>query len=221
MNFCGMGQLWARLGHTSRRLRPALFAVLALLGVAAAFPLTSGMAGTTTTGPSPDPRPRTTPKPKPVHRPPPPPAPPAPPAPKYVPPPPPAPVAPQRTVTKRLRHQPSRRARPKPRVAKKRKKTAPAAVVARRPPKPPPPPSLATAAPTIKSASTSGTTNSGAVVLLAAEVGLLLLGLALVFTPLPATRMLRLIDRRREVLLSAIGAIFLAVGVDLIIVFLS
>src|SRR5215210_817674 len=106
-----MGRLQARLEHTSRRWRPALFVVLALLGVAAAFPLTSGMAGTTTTGPSPDPRPTRT-APKPDHRPPPRPAPPAPPAPRYVPPPqPPAPVAPQRSVTKRPRHQPSHRSR--------------------------------------------------------------------------------------------------------------
>jgi hypothetical protein len=69
--------------------------------------------------------------------------------------------------------------------------------------------------------STSGTTSSAAVVLLAAELGLLLLGLALVFTPLPASRVFKLIDRRRELLLSAISAIFLAVGVDLIVLALS
>lgn len=88
----------------------------------------------------------------------------------------------------------------------------------RRPPRPPRPPSLATATPTLKSLSTGGTTNSAAVVLLAAELGLLLLGLALVFTPLSATRVSRLIEGRRELLLSAISAIFLAVGVDLIVV---
>jgi hypothetical protein len=52
----------------------------------------------------------------------------------------------------------------------------------------------------------------------ATELGLLLLGLALVFTPLPASGVFRLIDGRRELLLSAVSAIFLAVGVDLIVV---
>jgi hypothetical protein len=43
-----------------------------------------------------------------------------------------------------------------------------------------------------------------------------LLGLTLVFAPLPASRAFKLIDRRRELLLSALSAIFLGVGVGLI-----
>jgi len=69
--------------------------------------------------------------------------------------------------------------------------------------------------------SPSGTSSSAAVVLLATELALLLLGLALVFAPLPASPVFKLIDRRRELFLSAVGVIFLGVGLDLIVLAIS
>jgi hypothetical protein len=71
--------------------------------------------------------------------------------------------------------------------------------------------------------SVSGTSGSAAVEFLAASgLALLLLGLALVFTPraLPAP-VVRLIDRRSDVLVSAVGLVFLGVGIDLLVLALS
>jgi hypothetical protein len=69
----------------------------------------------------------------------------------------------------------------------------------------------------------SGTSGSAsAELLLASGFALLLLGLALVFTPrvLPAP-VVQLIDRRHDVLVTTVGLVFLGIGVDLIVLAVS
>jgi outer membrane biosynthesis protein TonB len=201
-------------------VRLALLVVLALLGMTAAYPLASGSlaatAGTTTT-PSPDPAPTTptTPKPEPVrHY-----APPPPPARTYVPPPPPPPAV---HVAKR-RHVAVAPTRPKhrpPQAAKEKKHLA--AGSARGLPGPQAPP--VTAAPAIGPLTTSGAGLSGTAELLLAAVfalALLLAGLALAPAEALPRPIFELVVPRREVLVSAAGALVLGLAAGLVVLAVS
>jgi hypothetical protein len=212
--------LRARLQLDSRRVRVALLTTLALLGFAAAYPLTSGslaaVAGTTTV-PSPDLPPPTTP-PKPERPPPPPPpAPPPPAAPvrSYVAPPPPpitwhsrAKVAPKPKPVHRPRH-----------VHRTRVKTKPAEGHATATASTPqaPQPSISIAALPVASAlaAPEGGDSAALELFFGVALGCLLLGAALTAVPravLPG-KASEAVERHRDVIVTLLCA--LAVGLAL------
>jgi len=198
-------------------VRLALLVVVALLGVAAAYPFAGGsraaIAGTTTT-PAPDPAPTTTaaPKPEPARHP----APP-PPAHTYAPPPPPPVEAAQPRHVAVVPTRPKHRA---PRAVKK--KTNPAAGSAPRLLRPRPP--AATAAPAIGPLTTSTARLSGTVELFLAAVfalALLVAGLALAPAELLPAPISDLVFARREALVSAAGALVLGLAAGLVVLVVS
>jgi hypothetical protein len=200
-------------------MRLALLVVLALLGMAAAYPFTGGssaaIAGTTTT-PSPDPAPTTTaaPKPEPARHP----APPPPPAQTKAPPP-----APPAAKVARPRHVAVTPTRPKHRPARAvGKKKHLAAGSPRRHLRSGTPP--ATAAPAIGPSTTSGAGFSGtAELVLAVILALALLVGGLAFAPaevLPRP-IFDLVVVRRELLVSAAGALVLGLAAGLVVLAVS
>ena len=219
--------LRARLQLGSRRVRVALLVALALLGFAAAYPLTSGslaaVAGTTTV-PSPDlPPPTTPPKPE---RPPPPPPPPPPAAPvrSYVAPPPPpissrsgANVAPKAKPVHRLRH--VRRTRVKTQLAKGHAMGTTASTPQA------PQPSISIAALPVASAlaAPEGGDSAALELFFGAALGCLLLGAAVTAAPravLPG-RASEAVERHREVLVTLLCALGVGLAVGLFLVALS
>jgi len=197
-------------------VRLALLVVVALLGVAAAYPFAGGsraaIAGTTTT-PAPDPAPTTTaaPKPEPARHPAP------PPAQTYAPPPPPPVEAAQ---PRHVAVTPTRpKHRPPPAVKKEK---APAAGSAPRLLRPRPP--AATAAPAIGPLTTSTARLSGTVELFLAAVfalALLVAGLALAPAELLPAPISDLVFARREALVSAAGALVLGLAAGLVVLAVS
>ena len=197
-------------------MRLALLVVVALLGVAAAYPFAGGsraaIAGTTTT-PAPDPAPTTTaaPKPEPARHPAP------PPAQTYAPPPPPPVEAAQ---PRHVAVTPTRpKHRPPPAVKKEK---APAAGSAPRLLRPRPP--AATAAPAIGPLTTSSARLSGTLELFLAAVfalALLVAGLALAPAELLPAPISDLVFARREALVSAAGALVLGLAAGLVVLAVS
>jgi len=197
-------------------VRLALLVVVALLGVAAAYPFAGGsraaIAGTTTT-PAPDPAPTTTaaPKPEPARHPAP------PPAQTYAPPPPPPVEAAQ---PRHVAVTPTRpKHRPPPAVKKEK---APAAGSAPRLLRPRPP--AATAAPAIGPLTTSSARLSGTLELFLAAVfalALLVAGLALAPAELLPAPISDLVFARREALVSAAGALVLGLAAGLVVLAVS
>ena len=197
-------------------MRLALLVVVALLGVAAAYPFAGGsraaIAGTTTT-PAPDPAPTTTaaPKPEPARHPAP------PPAQTYAPPPPPPVEAAQ---PRHVAVTPTRpKHRPPPAVKKEK---APAAGSAPRLLRPWPP--AATAAPAIGPLTTSSARLSGTLELFLAAVfalALLVAGLALAPAELLPAPISDLVFARREALVSAAGALVLGLAAGLVVLAVS
>jgi outer membrane biosynthesis protein TonB len=202
-------------------VRLALLVVLALLGMAAAYPFADGSraatAGTTTT-PSPDPAPTTTatPKPEPVrHY-----APPPPPARTYVPPPPPPSVV-QVVKPRHVAVAPTRPKHRPPRAAKKKKHVAAGSARPDLSRQQPPP---ATALPAVGPLTTSGAGLSGTAELILAAVfalALLLAGLALAPAEALPTPIFDLVVPRREVLVSAAGALVLGLAAGLVVLAVS
>jgi hypothetical protein len=219
--------LRARLQLGSRRVRVALLITLALLGFAAAYPLTSGplaaVAGTTTV-PSPDlPPPTTPPKPE---RPPPPPAPPPPAAPvrSYVaPPPPPTTWRPRAKIAPKPRpvHQPRhiRRARVKAKLAKDHA-TVPTASTPQAPQ-----PSISIAALPVASAlaAPEGGDSAALELFFGVALGCLLLGAALTAAPravLPG-KASEAVERHRDVVVTLLCALTVGLALGLFLVALS
>jgi outer membrane biosynthesis protein TonB len=206
----------APLRHARSQVRLALLVVVALLGVAAAYPFAGGsraaIAGTTTT-PAPDPAPTTTaaPKPEPARHPAP------PPAQTYAPPPPPPVEAAQ---PRHVAVTPTRpKHRPPPAVKKEK---APAAGSAPRLLRPRPP--AATAAPAIGPLTTSSARLSGTLELFLAAVfalALLVAGLALAPAELLPAPISDLVFARREALVSAAGALVLGLAAGLVVLAVS
>jgi hypothetical protein len=199
-------------------VRLALLVVLALLGMAAAYPFAGGsraaIAGTTTS-PSPDPAPTTTgaPTPEPARHP----APP-PPAQTHAPPPP-APVA----QVAQPRHVGVTPARPKhPPARPTEGKEHPAAGPAPRLLRPQPP--QATTASYSGPLTSSGAGLSGTAELLLGTIfalALLVAGLALAPADVLPTPVFDLVVVRREVLLSAAGALVVGLAAGLVVLAVS
>jgi hypothetical protein len=198
-------------------VRLAFLVVLALLGMAAAYPFAGGsraaVAGTTTS-PSPDPAPTTTaaPKPEPARR-------PAPPPAQTYAPPPPAPVA---TVVQ-PRHVAVTPVRPKHRPARPTEtKEHPAAGPAPRLLRPQPP--QATTASYSGPLTSSGAGLSGTAELLLGTIfalALLVAGLAFAPADVLPTPVFDLVVVRREVLLSAAGALVVGLAAGLVVLAVS
>jgi outer membrane biosynthesis protein TonB len=219
--------LHVRLHHGSRRVRAALLITLALLGFAAAYPLTSGslaaVAGTTTV-PSPDLPPPTTP-PKPERPPPPPPPPAAPAAPvrSYVAPPPPPitwrsrpKVAPKTKPVHRRRH--VHRTPVKTKLAKDH-----ATATASTPQAPQPSTSIAALPVASALEAPQGGDSAALELFFGVALGCLLLGAALTAAPpavLPGPAA-EVIERHREVLITLLIALAAGLAIGLFVVALS
>ncbi len=188
------------LRHARGQLRLALLVILALLGMAAAYPFTGGSRAATagtTTAPSPDP---------------------APPAQTYAPPPP--PPAAEVSQTRQVAVTPTRPKHRPPRAVRKTKHQA--AGSARRLLRPRTPP--ATAAPAIGPLTTSGEGLSGTVELVLAAVlaaALLVAGLALAPAEVLPAPIFDLVAVRRELLVSLAGALVLGLAASLVVLALS
>jgi hypothetical protein len=219
--------LRGRLQLGPRRVRVALLITLALLGFAAAYPLTSGslaaLAGTTTV-PSPDLPPPTTPtKPK---RPPPPPPPPPPAAPvrSYVaPPPPPAPITSRRRANVAPKPKPVHR-RPHVHRSRVKPRQAIGQATAAATPQAPEAGVSVTPLPVASALAAPEGGNSGALDLFfGAALGFLLLGVALTAAPravLPG-RVSELVELHRDVVLTLLCALALGLATGLFLGALS